>query len=334
LRENRFGIFLSTSFSWDQIVGFTQRCENLGYDTVYLSDHVILGSHPEEMATPRLEVLTTIAGLAAITKKVRFGELVLCNNFRNPTLVAKIGATIDVISSGRFELGIGAGWHRLEHKSYGFPFPEHSVRLEQLAEGVEIIKRMWTQKSPSFEGEHFKIKNAYCEPKPLQIPRPRITIGGSGDKILRLVAEHADQCNFGGNSLDWYEERLDTLNKYCEEAGRRFDDIEKSYVSLIAMVYPTEEELVKGLKKAYSTEEREEGFEEWLEESYQEELGYGFKIRKRLAFAGTVDQIVERIAAYERLGVSCFMLRFGDMPRDDQMMRLFAEEVIPVSKNS
>ena len=323
---------MSTSFSWDQIVKITQESERLGYDSAYVSDHLILGSRPQEMSVPRLEVMSVIAGLATITEKIRFGQLVLCNSFRNPSLLAKMGATIDVISSGRFELGIGAGWHRPEHQAYGYPFPKHAIRLEQLSEGVEIIKRMWMKDSPSFKGKHYEIREAYCEPKPIQKPRPRITIGGAGDKLLRVVAKQADQCNFGGNTISWYEDRLKVLEDHCKDVGREFRDVEKSYVSLIAMIYPNEGELVEGLREAYASEEREDNFEGWMENSRQEEIGYGITVRKRLAFAGTADQIIERIAAYEKLGVSCFMLRFRDMPSRDKMMRLFAQEVIPVLK--
>jgi len=189
---------------------------------------------------------------------------------------------------------------------------------------------MWTERSPTFIGKYFKIKGAYCEPKPIQKPRPRITIGGSGDKILRLVAAKADQCNFGGNTPDWYEDRLNSLRKQCDKVGRRFEDIEKSYLSLISIVYPNEHDLIDGLKKAYASERREETFERWLENSRQGEIGYGFTVRGRIGFAGTIHQAIERIAAYEKLGVSCFMLRFGDMPSDDKMTQLFAREVIPI----
>jgi len=332
LRETRFGVFLSTSFSWEETVRLAQESEGLGYDTVYVSDHLVLGSTPQEAAIPRLEPTTVMAGLAAITEKIRFGQLVLCNSFRNPALLAKIGATLDVISSGRFELGIGAGWHRKEYEAYGYPFPEHDVRLEQLSEGVEIVKRMWTERSPTFDGKYFKIKEAYCEPKPIQKPRPRITIGGSGDKILKLVAMQADQCNFGGNTLDWYEDRLKLLKKHCDKVGRRFEDIEKSYLSLVSMVYPNEHDLVDGLRKVYASEKREEKFKEWMEDSSQGAIGYKFTVRGRIAFAGTTHQVIERIAAYEKLGVSCFMLRFGDMPSNDKMTQLFAKEVMPVIK--
>jgi F420-dependent oxidoreductase-like protein len=320
---------MSTSFPWKQIVAITQESERLGYDSAYISDHLILGSRPQEMSIPRLEVMTATAGLATITEKIRFGQLVLCNSFRSPALLAKMGATIDVISSGRFELGIGAGWHRPEHQAYGYPFPKHAVRLKQLSEGVEIIKRMWTEDSPSFKGEYYEIKEAYCEPKPVQKPRPRITIGGSGDKLLRIVARQADQCNFGGNAISWYKDRLRVLEDHCKDVGRDFGDIEKSYVSLIAMVYPNERELVEGLRGAYASEERDKGFERWMEDSRQEEIGYGITVKNRLAFAGTADQIIERISTYEKLGVSCFMLRFRDMPGEDRMMRLFSQEVIP-----
>jgi alkanesulfonate monooxygenase SsuD/methylene tetrahydromethanopterin reductase-like flavin-dependent oxidoreductase (luciferase family) len=270
-----------------------------------------------------------MAGLAAMTRKIRFGQLVLCNSFRNPALLAKIGATLDVISSGRFELGIGAGWHMKEYEAYGYSFPRYETRLEQLSEGVEIIKRMWTERSPTFDGKYFKIKEAYCEPKPVQKPRPRITIGGASDRILRVVAMQADQCNFGGNTLDWYEERLKVLRNHCRKAGRKFEEIEKSYVSLIANVYHDERDLVEGLRRSYAAEKREENFEEWMESSRQGEIGYGFTVQGRIAFAGTVPQIIERIAAYEKLAVYCFMLRFGDMPREDKMTQLFAAEIIP-----
>ena len=162
---------------YKSLVDYAIESELLGYDSIWVNDHLIFGSGI-------LECWTTLSSLVPITERVRLGTLVLCNNFRFPSVVAKMAATLDYISNGRLEFGIGAGWNEEEHRAYGIPFPNPAERVERLREAIEIIKRMWTEKAPYYNGRYYRMEGAVCEPKPLQNPHPSITIGGAGEKLM------------------------------------------------------------------------------------------------------------------------------------------------------
>ena len=184
----KFGIFLP--FHMLQAKGIPPRerfceirdivleCEKLGYHSVWLDDHLMYNDWPI------LECWTTLSALAALTSKIRLGTMVSCNAHRNPALLAKAAATLDVISGGRLELGIGAGVQEKEHLAYGFGFPNLNVRVERLGEALQVIRQLWTQEKATFRGKHYALKDAVCEPKPIQKPYPPITVGGSS-KIIR-----------------------------------------------------------------------------------------------------------------------------------------------------
>ena len=172
----------------------------------------------------------TIAALSSITAKIRLGTMVLCNSFRNPALLAKMTATLDVISNGRLEFGIGAGVQKDEHAAYGVPFPAPHERIGKMKEAIEIIKKLWTKKKASYEGKYYRITDAVCEPKPLQKPHPPIAVGGSGEKLtLKVTAQHADRCDLGYiPSMELYQHKIDVLENHCKAVGRNFHEIEKS----------------------------------------------------------------------------------------------------------
>lgn len=198
--------------------------ENLGYHSIFSNDHVLRGE-----GGYIFEGWTVLSALSSVTKRVRLGNLVLCNSFRYPQLLAKMTSTLDVISGGRFELCIGAGWLEDEYIRYGIPFPKPAVRVAQLRESLDIIKRLWTLDRANFQGKYYRLRDAICEPKPLQKPHPPIMVGGGGEKLtLRVVAEFGDICNFGG-SPEGYAHKLDVLRRHCESVGRSFDEIEKSW---------------------------------------------------------------------------------------------------------
>ena len=280
------------------------ECERLGYHSVWLDDHLMFGKRPI------LECWTTLAALSAITTCIRLGTMVSCNSFRNPALLAKIAATFDVISGGRLEFGIGAGVQKAEHSAYGFPFPEPRVRIERLQEAVEIIKKLWTEEKANYEGKHYRVKEAVCEPKPLQKPHPPITIGGGGEKLmLKVTAQHADRYDWGYvPSLELYKHKLKVLESYCSAVGRDFQEIEKS-------CWPGGQVII--------ARNREELNEKMVQEKPESVALEDFE---RSSLAGTPDECVGKMQPYVDLGVTHFMLFFGDLPNLSSL-RLFAETV-------
>ena len=301
LKDLKFGMFVTSRLSWDEIRKQTQECERLGFHSMWFADHLVLRG-------PRLEGWTLISALAPITESIRLGSLVLSNSFRNPALLAKMGATLDVISGGRLELGIGAGWHESEYRAYGYEFPDARTRIRQLEEGVKIIQMMWTEEHPTYEGEYFSISDAQCEPRPVQKPYPPITIGGGGEKfLLRVVAQYADRCNLGG-SPETCQRKLQVLKGHCTSVGRDYDEIERSMFSYIHV--GDEGSLKENMRKIYDISPISEPFERWYRENRQAMI------------AGTADECVERIREFERLGFTLLILRFYQMPSIEMIKQL------------
>ncbi len=314
LDKIKFGVFLpfyafrtikKGSSPFDFIRDIVLECERLGYYSVLLDDHLMLKK------TPILECWTTLSALSSVTERIRLGTMVSCNSFRNPSLLAKMAATLDNISNGRLELGIGAGVQKNEHIAYGFPFPSSKARIERMNEAVEIIKKMWTEEKASYMGKYYMIRDAVCEPKPVQKPHPPITIGGGGEKLtLRVTARHADRYDWGYlSSLELYKRKLKVLEKHCEAVGRSFHEIEKS-------CWPA--------GQIFIGENRKE-----LEKRVLQLMPKGVILEDfmRTSFVGTPEDCIKQIRQYVNLGVTHFMLFFGDFP-DLRGLRLFAENVV------
>jgi probable F420-dependent oxidoreductase len=180
-------------------IDFAQRVEELGFDSVWVSDHFFLdlaryGGSTERHAS--LEAMTTLAAVAMETERVRLGTLVLCEAFRHPPLLAKMAATLDIVSNGRLDLGVGAGWYEEEYRAYGYEFPPVGVRMERLRETVQILAGMLSQERFSFAGRHYRVEDAPNDPPPVQQPRPPVWVGGKGGpRLMRIVAEGADGWN-------------------------------------------------------------------------------------------------------------------------------------------
>lgn len=198
----------------------------------WLFDHFMpLGADPTGLC---LEGWSTLAAFAAVTERVRVGLMVTGNTYRHPTVLANIAATVDVISRGRLDFGIGAGWNELEHASYGIPLPKPGDRIRMLGEACEIIRRMWTETAPSFEGRYYQVHEARCEPKPVQKPYPPFVIGGSGEKLtLRIVAQYADVWNMAGGSVEEFTHKNAILDEHCAAVGRDPNSIERSIQSMV-----------------------------------------------------------------------------------------------------
>jgi F420-dependent oxidoreductase-like protein len=178
---------------------------------------------------PCFEGWTMLSYLAALTKRIRLGVLVTANTYRHPGLLANMAATLDVASNGRLELGLGAGWSEEEHLAYGIPLPPWAERFDRLEESCEVIHRLLTQDRTTFEGDHYQLTEAMCEPKPIQQPRPPLVIGGKGEKrTLRIAARWADQWNFPNGEPAELEHKIEVLHAHCAEVGRDPADIEIS----------------------------------------------------------------------------------------------------------
>ncbi|HMC37032.1 MAG TPA: LLM class F420-dependent oxidoreductase, partial [Actinomycetota bacterium] len=215
--------------------------EESGFDSVWVMDHFYQIGMVGKVTEPMLEAYSLLPALAARTSRVRLGALVTGVTYRNPAHLAKIVTTLDVISSGRAILGIGAAWNEDEHRAYGFDFPLVRERFERLEEALRICRAMFREEAPSFQGKHYRIEGALNFPRPVQPGGPPILIGGSGEqKTLRLVAQYADACNLFGYAKT-IRHKLDVLERHCKDVGRDPSEITKTRLGSL-LVAPTHEE--------------------------------------------------------------------------------------------
>jgi F420-dependent oxidoreductase-like protein len=239
-----------------QILGtikdLVMKAENVGFDSFWVMDHFqqlqIIGSSQD----PLLEGLTTISVLAGLTTKIKLGTLVTGVIYRHPSVLAKIGATLDVLSKGRLFTGIGAGWNEQESLAYGIS-STFQERLNRLEEAIRIIRDMWTKEpTSSFIGKYYQVRDAYCNPKPIQKPSPPILVGGGGERrTLKIVAKYADACNLIG-SLETINRKLIVLRQHCEMVGRDYDSILKT--KLCAVIINADANAAKKGYKRYLIE--------------------------------------------------------------------------------
>ena len=213
--------------AWARTIAVAQQAERIGAESVWLFDHFHTVPRPTDEIT--FESFTSLAALAALTQRVRLGHIVICNGFRNPALTAKMASTLDTISGGRFELGIGAGWKRDEWLAYGYGFPETKQRLAMLHDALEVISRMLepgASTHATYEGEHASVRDARNVPKPIQPTGMPIMVGGNGPNVTwRLAARYADELNLDGLSPDEVREALPTIRARCEEIDRDPDSL-------------------------------------------------------------------------------------------------------------
>ena len=299
-------------------VKFSVRMHQAGYDYPSLksiwTDADRLGYHSatlyDLLGVPALECWTTLSALAAETESIRLTPLVLANLYRSPGLLAKMGATLDVISGGRLELGIGAGGGEGDHLAFGYEYPSTSKRVKALEESVEVIKSLWTQPETTFHGDFYTLTGASVRPRPVQQPGPPILIGGRGEKrLLRAAARHADIANWGFDmDLREHSSKRSVLEEHCRAVGRNPADIEISHNCRV-VIMETESELEKLADAAGMTAS-----------GYRESLGN--------AVWGTPDQCADKLQVYVDAGITYFFLLFPD-PIPTDRMELFASEVMP-----
>src|SRR5439155_5950685 len=233
----RFGLQInpylagSTGNAWDGVERAARYADDSALDSLWLYDHVLYeggySGHPDP--EPVLECFTTLGAIAAITRRIRLGQLVVGTPYRNPALLGKMATTLDTISHGRSILGIGAAWHQREYEAYGWgTFEEIGVRMKRLEEALQLILALWTQRPARFQGTYYRLDEVQEHPDPVQFPHPPILIGGSGEKVtLRLVAKYGQMCNVQGDPSE-VERLFGALQEHCRAVGRPYQEITRS----------------------------------------------------------------------------------------------------------
>jgi F420-dependent oxidoreductase-like protein len=286
---------------FDTLLAIVQACEQAGLDSVWMMDHFMFpdADHPEK-EVPMLECFVALGALAAATTRIRLGELVVGVPYRNPALLAKMCATLDVISHGRTIVGLGAGWHEPEFSAYGWPFPSVRERMEMLEEAVQIVDQMLTQRPASFRGKHYAIQDAYLDPMPVQQPRPPLMIGGSGEHVtLRLVAQYADYCNVFGDPTE-VARLYEVLRRHCASVGRPYAAITRS----------NQTEILIARDQAELAAKRE-------------------RFPNSNNIVGTPDMVIEQLAAFAKAGSQLLTFSMPDATEIDPIL-LLGETVLPI----
>ena len=293
---------------WALALETAQLAEELGFDSVWVYDH--FHNVPKPAHETVFECWSTMAAIAQATSTIRLGQMVGCAGYRNPAYLAKVTSTIDVISGGRLDWGIGAGWYEHEYLAYGYDYPSNADRIRMLRETVEIVKLMWSEPDATYEGRHFSVSGAQCDPKPLQQPNPPVLIGGGGEQLtLRVVARHADYSNWGGKPHEWAHKN-EVLKGHCAAIGRDSDEIVRTWNPEV-FIRETEAEVVEAGSRSVWGEE----FESWRAGN----------------LVGTPEQVCERIAEYQELGCGGIIPWCSDYP-SHETLRLFGEKVLPEFK--
>ena len=286
--------------AYEAMTNVAKSADEAGYEAVWLVDHFHTVPYPSQEVT--FECWTSLAALARDTKRVKIGQIVSCNSYRNPALLAKMASTLDVLSHGRLYFGIGAGWYEHEYRAYGYPYPDAPERLRMLREALQVIHAMWEQEEATFEGKYYQVRGAINQPKGVQKPHIPILIGGGGEKVtLKLVAQYGDACNVSG---DWktLEHKLAVLRQHCETVGRDYDSIYRT-TGAFCSIADTEEEALSHVP-----------------DFFKNRLG-------ETSLVGTPDTIRQRIASFEALGIDQIII---DLPSATDLTTLhrFAQEFI------
>ena len=286
--------------AYETMTHTAQTADEAGFHSVWLIDHVdTLPRSSQEIA---FEVWTTTAALARDTRRIRIGQLVTCNGFRNPALLAKMASTVDVLSHGRLNFGIGAGWAEQEYRSYGYDYPDAPTRLRYLREALQVVLALWTQQEATFEGNYYQLHGAINQPKGVQQPHIPILIGGAGEKVtLKMVAQYGDACNISGD-IATIQHKFDVIKAHCETVGREYESIHRTS-TVFCSIADTEEQALAQVPAF---------------------------LRDRIngrALLGNPETIRRRLGELEAAGVQELIVSF--FPRTDpQQLRRFARECI------
>ena len=289
--------------AYETMTRVAQEADALGYDSIWLFDHFHTVPTPTQEVT--FECWTSTAALARDTKRVRIGQMVTCNGYRNPALLAKMASTVDVLSHGRLDFGIGAGWYEQEFRAYGYDFPDGPTRLRQLRDAVQIILKMWTEDEAIFEGKYHQVHGAINQPKGVQKPHIPLLIGGGGERVtLKLVAQYADACNIGHLDNAGLEHKFAVIKKHCEEVGRDYNTIKRTVMFNCAIAETVEAAMAKTAPFARN-------------------IPSG-RIREQ-ALVGSPATIRQRLAEIEQAGAQEIIVYMPDA-KDLESIRMFAQE--------
>jgi F420-dependent oxidoreductase-like protein len=287
--------------AYETMTRVTQMAEEVGFASVWLVDHFHTVPQPTQEKT--FECWTTTAALARDTKTIRIGQMVTCNSYRHPALLAKMASTVDVLSHGRLNFGIGAGWYEHEYRAYGYAYPDGPQRLRQLRETLQILLALWQEEEVHFEGTVYQVRGAINQPKGVQRPHIPLLIGGDGEQVtLKLVAQYADACNVGDDPAS-VQQKLAVLKQHCERVGRDYERIHRTSTTFCLLADSDEQAL------AILPTERKARMADQVQ----------------TALIGSPETIRQRMAAYEEAGVQELVLRFID-GTNLEMLRRFAAE--------
>ncbi len=299
---------IDAATAWRRSVELAKQIETLGYDHLWVYDHV--ETVPRREPTHVFEAFTMLAALAQHTSTIRLGQLVTCASYRNPGLLAKTAACVDVMSGGRLIFGLGAGWYDREYQAYGYQFESAGKRIAYLAESLEVIRRLWAEETVSFDGEFLHLDGAYCDPKPVQ-QLPQIWVGGGGEKkTLRVAARHATHTNWQCG-IDEFIHKSKVLEQHCDSIGRDFNSITRTH-GPDCRIFDSERELREWCSSPT-------GGNIWGKIPEDEYISNHF--------VGTTEIVAEKVQAYVDAGCSEFVLWFRDNPRSESLER-FIKEVV------
>ena len=287
--------------AYEAMTRVAQTADEVGFASAWLVDHFHTIPLPSQEVT--FECWTTTAAIARDTTRIRIGQMVTCNGYRHPALLAKMASTVDVLSHGRLNFGIGAGWYEHEYRAYGYDYPEAPDRLRLLREAVQVIRAMWTQEEAVFEGKYYQIRGAINQPKGVQKPHIPLLIGGGGEKVtLKLVAQYGDACNIGGD-LETIKRKLAVLKDHCETVGRDYESIHRTVTRMCSIGETNEQASAK--------------------------IPAGLRDRPFAvgALIGNPDTIRQHLTELETIGVQEVILGFPDVLQLDSL-RFFAQEFI------
>jgi F420-dependent oxidoreductase-like protein len=286
--------------AYETMTNVAKAADEDGYESVWMVDHFHTVPTPTQEVT--FETWTSLAAIARDTKRVRLGQIVTCNSYRNPALLAKMASTLDVLSHGRLNFGIGAGWYEHEYRAYGYPYPDAPERLRMLREALQVIHAMWEQEEAHFEGKYYQVRGAINQPKGVQQPHIPILIGGGGEKVtLKLVAQYGDACNVLGD-MATVKHKLAVLKQHCETLGRDYATIHCT-TGMVCSIADSDEEALALLP---------------------------VQVRRQLrdtSLVGSPETIRQRIAALEDAGIHELILDFLHAT-DLTTLHRFAQEFI------
>jgi F420-dependent oxidoreductase-like protein len=304
--------------TWDDWIRLAHLTEQHGLEGLFRSDHYTAIIRPQADA---FDAWTTLAGLAAITERIRLGTLVSPVTFRHPSVLARIAASVDHISAGRLDVGMGAGWYEREHVAHGFPFLDGRQRFDLFEEQVEVVVRSWTETGFDHSGRQYQLRDQTALPRPFQTPHPPLVLGGTvRRRFAALAARHANEVNTLGAPNEELRERKERLDRACEEAGRDPGTLGFS-VMTSCFVGSDRAEVLERLGRFLSVRGGDTDAEALLAE------------RRDRWLVGTVEEVAERIEGLRRLGVTRVFLQHLDHS-DDEMVALVGERLLPALESS